>query len=217
MIRFAGYTTTEPSGWADIVARDVYWWAVEPVRLADVLEQAQFEGHFIFAYNADGTGRYIVVDTAGYAAGDVAATLVELDDTTGLSYSLTPITSCITKMTVNSLPHPADSGRYQSSVTTTDTATRTAWGIASSENAVVYNLDMVLDGGTWDNYITTVAGAPKKIIKTSILNPKHHLIEVGDIVKFTPATGTDAAYYMIIEERRSPGKLDITAREVDAS
>ncbi len=214
LIRFAGMTADDPQGWADVTSFPCYWWATEPVSLAEVLDQAQFEGQFIFTWSASGGPRYIKIDVTGYAAGDVAATFDPKQDVGLISYSTTPVDELVTKMIINSWKHPA-ADRYLKTYTVTNSTARTAWNVGTLENVVEYNLDMINAGSTttgdsWDDLITLLTGVPKKLIKLEVLNPKFFNLEIGDIVQVSG----DSAYYMVTEERRSPGKLGIAAREV---
>ena len=74
----------------------------------------------------------------------------------------------------------------------------------------------------WYSYYNNIVGDIKIIVQCDIVNPmKGCAVETGDIVVFTDMPvemfGTDFAtdkYFMIVETRRSVGKVNITAREV---
>jgi len=214
--RFCGHTTT-PDGWTDLdTARSGWtcrWWTHEQQEVQDVLEQAQYEGAFIFIWSmtTTGTGRYLFVKDT-YSSADVAATLSELDDTDGIEYSHTPFDELVTKQVINYERHPADS-RYISSYTYTNTTARTNWNIQTLENVETVDLDMLTGAvDTWAGIRDRIFGDLKRIITCDIVNPRYFILEVGDVIQLSD----DTRYFMITDERRTPGRLNITAREVYA-
>lgn len=221
--RFCGHTTT-PTGWAALnTARGsgaaypwlCRYWQHEKTDVREILEQAQFEGAFIFVWDmtATGTGRYLLPQ-ASYSSSDVVATIVEARDTTGLEYSHTPFEDLVTKQVISYQRHPADS-RYIATWTETNATARTAWNIQTLENVEQVELDMLVDDGAvqdWASIRDNIFGDLKRIVSTTILNPRWFIIEIGDIVQFDG----DARYYMVTDERRTMGRLTITAREVYA-
>ena len=74
----------------------------------------------------------------------------------------------------------------------------------------------------WYSYYDNIMGDMKIIVSCDIVNPmKGYQLETGDIVTFTDMPiemfGTNfstSKYYMVIETKRSLGKVSITAREV---
>ncbi len=157
------------------------------------------------------TGRYLFVKDS-YSSTDVAATLSELDDTAGIEYSHTPFDELVTKQVINYERHPADS-RYVSSYTYTNTTARTNWNIQTLENVETVNLDMLTGAvDTWAGIRDRIFGDLKRIITCDIVNPRYFILEIGDVIQLTD----DTRYFMITDERRTPGRLNITAREVYA-
>lgn len=216
--RFCGHTTT-PTGWTGLDSKRSGWsvryWQHEKTDVQEILEQAQFEGAFIFVWDmtATGTGRYLLPQ-ASYSSSDVVATIVEARDTTGLEYSHTPFEDLVTKQVISYQRHPADS-RYIATWTETNATARTAWNIQTLENVEQVELDMLVDDGAvqdWASIRDNIFGDLKRIVSTTILNPRWSIIEIGDIVQFDG----DARYYMVTDERRTMGRLTITAREVYA-
>lgn len=224
LYRYTGLTST-PEGWAALDAvrgndgfGDGYlvrWWLHEPEELQKILEKAQFEGAFIFAWSMTtaGTGRYLFVKDF-YSAGDVAATISEGDDTLGLSYSHTPFDELVTKQVVNYQRHPVEN-RYVAQLTHTNSTARTAWNIQTLENVETVDLDMLTSdqyAQQWAEIRDNIFGDLKRIVSCDIVTPRYFILEIGDIVKFED----DNRYYMIVSERRTQGRLSITAREVYA-
>ena len=72
------------------------------------------------------------------------------------------------------------------------------------------------------DYYMNIFGNLKKLISCTIVNPsKGFILETGDIITFTDmpvemfgADFSTSKYYMVIETKRSQGKVSITAREV---
>ena len=236
LIRYAGYTTTEPANWSAlntdraIPTWKIRWWELDPVELKKVLEQLQYEFGFIFKLRADGTGSYIhILQTSELSA---TQTFTK-NDITNLKINNTPFSDLLTKMEINYEKHPAEN-RYLSSVTSSNSTARTNYNIQAKENIKEVNLDMNVgtpnasgqtDGNAdFYSYYDNIFGDIKKIINCDIVNSaKGYSLETGDIVQFSNTAGEMpvdpfgdnwADYYMITNLNRSPGKVSITAREV---
>ncbi len=217
MYRFAGYTGT-PTGWSDLdTARSgwsIRWWALEPVELAKVLDQMQYEGGFIFTWSATGGGRYIFRKSS-YSSGDVAGTIAEDIDTGTISWSHTGFDELLTKQEIKYGRDAADESRFRSSLTQTNSTARSNWKIQTLENVAQIELEMLAASvDEFGDYYEGIFGDLKRIGQCDILNPRYFVLEIGDVIKVTPKRGSDSRYYMITDERRSPGKLGITFREV---
>ena len=211
------------------------WWALEPVELKKILQQAQEEFCFIFKWRADGSGSYWFVKDS-YSSGDVTQTLNK-DDITNLQIKNTSLSELLTKMDISYEKHPAEN-RYVSTQTSEDTTNniRAKWNVLSKENIADIKLDMNVNkpgntnpgGGDpndgYADYYINISGDIKKIISCDIVNPAaSYNLETGDIIQFSNTTGEMpvepfgdnwADYYMITDLNRSPGKVGITAREV---
>jgi len=236
LIRYAGYTTTEPANWSAlntdraIPTWKIRWWELDPVELKKVLEQLQYEFGFIFKLRADGTGSYIhILQTSELSA---TQTFTK-NDITNLKINNTPFSDLLTKMEINYEKHPAEN-RYLSSVTSSNSTARTNYNIQAKENIKEVNLDMNVgtpnasgqtDGNAdFYSYYDNIFGDIKKIINCDIVNSaKGYSLETGDIVQFSNTAGDMpvdpfgdnwADFYMITNLNRSPGKVSITAREV---
>lgn len=222
LYRFAGYTT-EPAGWTALdTARSgwtVRWWADEPVSVLKLLEQAQFEGGFVFAWAPDGTSQYIYVKSS-YSSGDVTYTLDERD-IAGLKVSHTPFGDMVTKKTILYSKHPA-TGNFQSVHTYTNSTARTAYNVQSLENIENVELEMLV-GSVSDHasHYGRINGTIKCLLDFAVVNPLYWGITVGDILQFTAARmpvktfATDwTQYFMVTSVQRRKGVLQVSAREV---
>jgi hypothetical protein len=136
-------------------------------------------------------------------------------------------------MKINYEKHPANKS-YLSSVTSSNTTTRSNYNIQAKENIKEVNLDMNVgtpntsgqtDGNAdFYSYYDNIFGDIKKIISCDIVNSaKGYSLETGDIVQFSNTAGEMpvepfgdnwADFYMITDLNRSLGKVSITAREV---
>ena len=216
-------------------AWSVRWWALEPIDLDKVLQQVQREFAFIFKWRADGSGSYWVIKDK-YSSNDVAQTFKK-DDIANLEINNTPFSELLTKMEVSYEKHPAES-RYLSTLTSEDSTNdpRQTWDIKSKENVADVKLSMNVDkpgnanpgGGNsndgYADYYMNIFGDIKKIISFSVVNPaKGYNLETGDIIQFSNTAGEMpvdpfgdnwADYYCITSMGRSPGKINITVREV---
>ena len=131
------------------------------------------------------------------------------------------------------------SGAYINSQTCTNGTTRTNYNIATKENIAQVNLDYIVQNGAgtvgatdltggdpndgFADYYGHLASNVNLIIETSVVNPAHIGIEIGDIVTFDnsdmyPVKAFGAAWtnkaFMVIYISRTPGKLNIKVREV---
>lgn len=216
LYRFAGYTTA-PDGWSDLsTARSGWscrWWTRpgdDPLPLADVLAMAQLEGCFIFTWSATGVGRYLFVQDS-YSSGDVAATLVEGVDCGTIDWGHVEFSELVTSQEVSYDPDPAEDGRYREEEALVNTTSRTAWNIQTKENVVQRELDMLV-ASVDDHcaYYDTVFGDLRRTGGCQVRAHRHRVLEIGDVIQIDG----DARYYMITDERRSPGGLSIKFREV---
>jgi len=236
LVRFAGYTTTAPGNWSAlntdraIATWKIRWWELEPTDLKKALEKLQYEFGFIFKFRADGTGSYIhILQTSELSA----VQTFKKDDINNLKITNSSLSGLLTKMEINYEKHPAEN-RYFSSVTSSNSTARTNYNIQAKENIKEVNLDMNVgtpnasgqtDGNAdFYSYYDNIFGDIKKIISCDIVNSaKGYSLETGDIVQFSNTAGEMpvdpfgdnwADYYMIIDLKRSPGNVSITAREV---
>ena len=242
MVRFAGHHRTAPTGWTSLYYDrrtnasgtdqnnwKIRYWQLEPVKLKDKLDQLAYEFGFVYKFAADGTLKVIHV----LQSSELSATLdLSGYDLNNINVSTTGLSEIITKMTINNKLHPAERNRYESDVTNINAATRTKYNQGEKENVANINLDMnVGDIPTTANsdcnadfysYYDNIVGDIKIIVSCDIVNmTKGAQLETGDIVTFSSMPvemfGDDFAanrYFMIIETKRSLGKVSVIAREV---
>ena len=243
IIRYTGYTTTAPANWSAldtdraITNWKIRWWELEPVDLKKALEKLQYEFGFIFKFRADGTGAmiYIIQTSEMQTIADSGSPypIFNNSDINNLSISNSSLSDLLTKMEINYEKHPANKS-YLSSVTSSNTTTRSNYNIQAKENIKEVNLDMNVgtpntsgqtDGNAdFYSYYDNIFGDIKKIISCDIVNSaKGYSLETGDIVQFSSTAGEMpvepfgdnwADFYMITDLNRSLGKVSITAREV---
>ena len=236
LIRYTGYTTTEPENWGDlhddrhISTWTMRFWETEAIDLKKILEKIQLEFGFIFKFRPDGTGSYIYIKQTSELS---AVQTLNKHDISNLKINNTPFSELQTKMVINYQKHPAEN-KYLNSVTSTNSTARTNWNIQAKENISEVNLDMNIgtpnsSGQTDPNsdfysYYDNIFGDIKKIITCDIINPaKGYNLETGDIIQFSNTAGEMpvepfgdnwADYYMITDLQRGLGTIKIQAREV---
>jgi hypothetical protein len=69
---------------------------------------------------------------------------------------------------------------------------------------------LVAEVDTHAEYYENIYGDLKTIIQFEVVRPALLVLEIGDVIQLS----NDSAYYLVTDERRSPGKLSLTAREV---
>ena len=242
MIRFAGHGRTAPTGYTQLyydrrtsqggTDQDTWkirYWQLKPANLKKKLDQIAYEFGFVYKFAADGTLKLIHI----LQSSELSATLnLTADDLDKVQVSTTGLGSVITKMTINNILNPADSSQYVNSITNTNTTTRNKYNLGDKEGIQNINLDMnVGDIPTSANsdcnadfysYYNNIIGDIKILVSCDIVNmAKGYQLETGDIVTFTDMPvemfGTDfstSKYFMIIETKRSLGKVSVVAREV---
>lgn len=213
LYRVAGYTAA-PDNWSALdTARTgwlVRWWANKPLKLGEVLEQAQYEGGFVFTWSPTGVGRYVYVKSS-YTSGDLAATLKPGVDTGEIEYDHTGFDELTTKQVVSYQRHPADEGRFLAEHTETNATARASWGIQSEENVAQVQLEMLAGAADeWAAYQDNLVGDLKQHAKIPVVNHLHRVLEIADVIKIDG----DLRYYMVVEEERSPGGLLLSCEEV---
>ena len=235
--RFAGLSNSDPSGWSNLNS-DKDWrgryWLTEPVPLIEVLEKLQYEGGFIYSHNKG----YIHIRDSESA--DIELTKNDISD---IQISHTPFSQLKTKYNINYRKHPAEN-RYLTSVTSSNSTTRTNYNIASAENTTEVNLDAYVgdtssendipttatsgNNDDWFSYYNNIFGTVKAIISATIVNPKFYnhddnndLLGIGSKVTFSSmhpekifGKDFDDVIFIITEFNRSVGKIKFKAREI---
>jgi hypothetical protein len=135
-------------------------------------------------------------------------------------------------MDISNKVNAAESSRYYAVTRATDASLITKYNLGDKEGIAAVNLDMNVGtipttadadcNADWYSYMNNIIGDMKILVNCQVVNPaKGYQLETGDIVTFTDMPvemfGTDfstSTKFMIIETKRSPGKVSITAREV---
>ena len=240
LIRFAGVSTEDPevnSGEAwSVLNTDraidnwkVRYWQLEPTPLKDALDKMAYESGFISKFSPSNQLKYIYVKKSS----ELSALLnLTKDDIANVSVSTTGIDNVHATMDISNRVNAAESSRYYAVTRATDASLITKYNLGDKEGIAAVNLDMNVGtipttadadcNADWYSYMNNIIGDMKIIVDCQVVNPaKGYQLETGDIVTFTDMPvemfGTDFAtdkYFMIIETKRSPGKVSITAREV---
>jgi hypothetical protein len=242
MIRFAGHHKTAPTGWTSLYYDrrtnasgtdqnnwKIRYWQSQPVKLKDKLDQLAYEFGFVYKFAADGTLKVIHV----LQSSELSATLnLSGSDLNKINVSTTGLSEVTTQMTINNKLHPAESNRYYSSVTASNSTSRVKYNHGDKESIANINLDMNVGtipttanadcNADFYSYYDNIIGDIKVIVSCDIVNhAKGYQLETGDIVTFSSMPvemfGTDfsaSKYFMIVETKRSLGKVSIVAREV---
>ncbi len=235
LIRYAGYTTTDPQNWSDLNTDrttsnwKIRYWLDEPIDLLKTLDKLAYEFAFIFKFRPDGTGSYVHIKQTSELS---AVQTLNKNDIKKLNITNTSFRNLITKMEINYERHPAD-GKYLKTVTGTNSTARTNFNIQTKEN--IKKVDLEMNVGTpsttpqsdpnndFYSYYDNILGDIYKQVSCEIVNPnKGYNLETGDIIQFSntgdmpinPFGGDWTNYYMITQLNRLPNKVNIVAREV---
>lgn len=235
LIRFGGISSDTPTNYASLNTDraidnwKIRYWQLEPTSLKDKLDQLAYEFGFCYKIDSNGILKYIHVKQSS----ELSATLNLLkNDLDKINISTTGLSEVITTMSINNELHPADSQKYSKNITITNNTTRVKYNLGGKEGIQQQNLDMNVGviptsaasdcNADWYSYYNNIFGDVKILVSCDVVNPaKGCQLETGDVVTFTDMPvemfGTDfstSTYFMIIETKRSPGKVSITAREV---
>tara|TARA_X000001388_G_scaffold73647_1_gene65636 strand:- start:5317 stop:7368 length:2052 start_codon:yes stop_codon:yes gene_type:complete len=242
LIRFAGVTTSTPSGYSDLNTSrsqsNKEWFArfylLDPNNVQKQLEALQFEGGFIFRFKSDDSPQYIYIKDS-YSSADFT---LSKNDINNFRIRNTSTANLATTLLINYELHPGNQ-TYIKSQTATNSTTRTNYNIATKENIKEVNLRYLVSngagtvGGTnlttgnpndgFADYYGYFVSNVKTIVECDIVNPEFIGVEVGDIVTFdssdmypSKAFGSSWANkaYMLTSVAREPRKLSIQLREV---
>ena len=231
-----GYSAlnTARNGWA------IRYWLLEEKPLKKVLEQMQYEGAFIFRFKQ---GDFTKPQYIHIADSPTTTKVLSKNDISNISIGITPFSDIITNQTINYDKHPA-LNRYQSNVVAANSTSRGKWNIQTKENKANVNLDMLVanigdtdptnddQNDSFAAYYNHIFGDIKIIVQCDVLNPAKWIdsnndpVEVGDVIEFdennmfptTPLGHNSATWnnlqFMIIETKRTLGKLSLTLREI---
>jgi hypothetical protein len=240
LIRFCGVSTEDPEvntgeAWS-VLNTDraidnwkVRYWQLEPTPLKDALDKMAYESGFVSKFSPSNQLKYIYVKKSS----ELSALLnLTKDDIANVSVSTTGIDNVHATMDISNKVNAAESNRYYAVTRATDASLITKYNLGDKEGIAAVNLDMNVGtipttadadcNADWYSYMNNIIGDMKILVDCQVVNPaKGYQLETGDIVTFTDMPvemfGTDfstSKYFMIIETKRSPGKVGITAREV---
>jgi len=240
LIRFAGVSTEDPEvntgeAWS-VLNTDraidnwkIRYWQLEPTSLKDALDKMAYESGFVSKFSPSNKLKYIYVKQSS----ELSALLnLTKDDIANVNVSTTGIDNVHATMDISNRVNAAEPSRYYAVTRATDASLITKYNLGDKEGITAVNLDMNVGtipttanadcNADWYSYMHNIIGDMKILVNCQVVNPaKGYQLETGDIVTFTDMPvemfGTDFAtdkYFMIIETKRSPGKVGITAREV---
>ena len=241
LTRFAGLSTTDPSGWSDLQsAKDwkVRYWKLEPTSLQKELEKLQKEGGFIFRFRFDGSAQYIFVKDS-YGSADVT---FSKSDIANIKVMPTAFSDLITSQEISYRKHPAKN-EYRKIVNASNSTTRTDLSIQTKENIESVNLDYYVSpdipsspssnpNDDYYSYYDHLFGEVKLSLSFDIINTAKwadsslNPLEVGSIVDFDNANmfpETPFGYnseswtgikFMIVDFKRDLGKISVTVRQI---
>lgn len=233
--RFAGISSSDPVGWSDLNTDraidnwKIRYWQLEPVKLKDILDKLAYEFGFVAKYTATEELKYIYVKQST----ELSATLnLTKDDITNVNIATTGINNVITEMQISNKLHPAVSNRYYNTVTAQNSTSRIKYNLGDKEGIQAINLNAHVGAiptsadsdcnADFYSYYNNIVGDIKMLVSCDIVNPaKGYQLETGDIITFTDmpvelfnTNFSGSIFFMIVEYKRSPGKVSITAREV---
>ena len=233
--RFVGLNASNMNtveGWSDLdSAKDwkIRYWQLEPVELKKELEKLQYEGGFIFRYkNGDSSKPQYIFIKDSYSSTDHTITKNDLKE---VKIEPDGYDSLLSKMNINYQKHPAEDG-YIFRSSSSNSTTRTNYGINSKENIVEVNLDAYSSpeisssptsnpNDNFYSYYDNIFGDIKINISGTIVNSKFYKVDVGDTVSFSdmhPEKAFGKSFtsmvFMITSLSRSKGLLKFKAREI---
>tara|TARA_Y100000593_G_C4322562_1_gene344661 strand:+ start:6699 stop:9542 length:2844 start_codon:yes stop_codon:yes gene_type:complete len=219
----------------------IRYWQMEPTSLKENLDKLAMEFGFNYKIDASGKLKYIHLKKSSELSASVNLTSQDIDK---VSLKTTGLDSVITKWEIANNKHPAPdnksdtvsetSGRKSGYYTfnTISNTNRVKFNLGDKEGIRTINLDYNIGtipssadsdcNADWYSYYNNIMGDMKILVSCDVVNPmKGCQLETGDIITFTDMPvemfGTNfstSKYYMVIETKRSMGKVSIQAREV---
>jgi len=219
----------------------IRYWQLEPTSLKENLDKLAYEFGFNYKMDASGKLKYIHLKKSSELSASVNLTSQDIDK---VSLKTTGLNNVITKWEIANNKHPAPDNKSDTVVETSgrksgyytfntiSNANRTKFNLGDKEGIRTVNLDYNIGtiptsadsdcNADWYSYYNNIIGDMKILVSCDVVNPmKGCQLETGDIITFTDMPvemfGTDfstSKYYMVIETKRSQGKVSITAREV---
>jgi|TARA_R100000482_G_scaffold85284_1_gene34125 hypothetical protein len=232
--RFAGISSDDPTNWSalntdrTVDGWKIRYWQLEPTSLKDNLDKLAYEFGFVQKFDAENNVKYIYVKQSS----ELNAVLnLSKNDVKNISISTTGLNSVITQMDINNNLHPAENNKYYSSSSVVND-NRFKYNLGEKEGIKNINLDYNIgaiptsansDPNTdFYSYYDNLIGDMKVLVQCEVVNlAKGYQLETGDIITFTDmpvemfgTNFTTSTKFMIVETKRSPGQIIITAREV---
>jgi hypothetical protein len=172
-----------------------------------------------------------VLQTGEYNTLRNAGSILNLskNDLANITIGTTPLNEVVSKMQINTELSPAEK-KYFTQTNITNTTSVAKYNHGDKEGFKEINLDYnVGTPATNSNpnnnfyaYQNNLIGEVRTVISCDIVNcAKGYQLETGDVITFTDMpvdlfgeTFSTSIYFMIVEYKRSIGKVSITAREV---
>ena len=231
--------------YSDLVSARSSWkvayWLDKPTDINRILDQAQYEGAFIFRFRtSDEKPQYIYITNGTPSANHI----ITLNSISKYDVKVTPMDKLITKRVIKYKRNPINNQhlKEQTSEDSTNNV-RTNYNVKTNENIQQDKLDMLISGiGATDtgsgnrndgfaNYYQEINGEPKFIVNVEINEVTSsgvgsnyfYGMEVGDFAKFDstvintmPKFGSlsTSTIFIITGITRGVGSLKVTLREV---
>jgi hypothetical protein len=238
--RFSGTSSANPTNWSGfdadraVDAWKIRYWQLESTSLKEALDKLAYEFGFNWKMDATGSLKYInIVQNSEYDTlrDATPSTILNLtgNDVNKVNISTIGLNNVVSKMKINYKKHPAED-KYIENITLTNDTSRAKYNHGEKEGIKEINLDYNVGtpaansdpNNNFYAYQNNLIGDMKILVDCEVVNPaKGCKIETGDVVYFTDMPvemfGTDFSnntYFMIVELKRSIGKVSITAREV---
>ena len=218
------------------------YWQLEPTSLKDNLDKLAYEFSFNYKIDASGALKYInVLQTGEYNtfknasnqsnSNETTTNILNLtkNDITNITIGTTSLSDIVFKMKINFKKHPAEN-KYLENIKITNTNSVAKYNHGDKEGlkevSLDYNVGTPATNANPNNnfyaYQNNLIGEIRGIVSCDVVNcALGYQLETGDVVTFSDMpidffgeTFNSSNYFMIVELKRSIGKVSITAREV---
>ena len=218
------------------------FWQLEPTSLKDNLDKLAYEFSFNYKIDASGALKYInVLQTGEYNTFKNASNQSNSNETTtnilnltkndiaNITIGTTSLNDVVSKMKINFKKHPAEN-KYLENIKITNTNSVAKYNHGDKEGlkevSLDYNVGTPATNANPNNnfyaYQNNLIGEIRGIVSCDVVNcALGYQLETGDVVTFSDMpvdffgeTFSSSNYFMIVELKRSLGKVSITAREV---
>ena len=250
LMRFTNMSSSTPIGFTDLRnSRNSNGWILQfntltQIPLKSALDLIQREHAFIFRYKQGDISKpqYIFVKNSYSSSEYTTLTKADIADP---SIRVTAFSELATKLIINHLKHPARND-YMRTTESEIPNIRTKLNIDSRENIKTINLETLIptfssvnpsyvetSGVTYTgtnpnksyaDYYLNLFGEPKLIIDFSLVNPRYHDLEVGDVLRFDNDSmfpekpfglaSWSGINFMITDTRKKLGSIKISARQI---